>query len=920
MKLWLGVELVYQCNRYSKAGKRLINSLQSMCDSMSEIQNQYSKKNRKSSLILVLFILLIGNCSSTYAQRVPQKIDSLLRIAPSVDDTTRILNYLKIAEYLEDSTLVKGLNYSSLAYRESVRIKWVDGLKKSLLSNAKYFLMYENHKQALECYKTALQIANVTLDQNYKADVMLALGTYYLNINDVPNAIKCFQDALDLSKGCKDYYNQAMALYYTSLIYQKIGEYKKAYCYVNQSVNFARASGSPEVLCYSWAAFAQYYSQVNDSVNVIQCANNVLKIGRESKQCIGEAFAYMIFADFYGFKRNDEYAIIYYNKAIEIYKIMSVPMATAGLYTKLAQINSRKKQYKAALEYNKKALAIRITGERTPLVASSYINIGDSYMNLGDYKKSEEYLLKGLKLSETSGNLKYTIYNYSKLYELNKKKKDYKKALDYYTQYVYYNDSLNKINDLKKIKDIQSDYEVLKREKLLQAQTYKLTKSKQSMLLLVLFVIILVLTLLVLFFFYRNNKRFSEQLEVNVKARTVELEHEVEMRKLIESELVNAKEVAEKSNEAKNRFLATTSHEIRTPLNGILGFSNLLLNDELNEQHREFIQIIHDSAGHLFDLIREIIDFSKIERGEIAFISDSFNLHEVIHSVEKVTKISHQDRKPDFYVKIEENVPEYLKGDESRLRQVLFNLINNAFKFTEEGFVSLEVRSIESGLSKERIQFVVRDTGIGIVETEIENIFKDFVQLNTDVNSTRKGMGLGLSICKQIVEGQKGEIRVDSKPGSGSRFIIELTFERVQGSLQKNDLLNLEDLTSSSIRILYAEDKLVNAMVLKRYLMLQGVKVDIAENGKVAIEMLQRENYDLILMDIEMPVMDGYEATKVIRELSDEKKRNIPVIALTAHALDEFEQKSYESGMNAFQTKPLQIESLMKVIRTFVAR
>jgi len=887
---------------------------------MSVNQNQYSKKNRKFSLILVLLITLIGNCNSTYAQRVPQKINSLLRIAPSVNDTTRILNYLKIAQYLEDSSLTKGLYYSSLAYRESVRIKWIDGLKKSLLSNAKYFQMYENHKQALVCYKTALQIANVTLDQNYKADIMLALGIYYLNLNDIPNAIKCFQDAIDLSKRCKDYYNQAMVLYYTSLIYQKIGEYKKAYYYVNQSINIARLSRNAEVLCYSWAAFAQYYSRVNDSVNVIRCANNILEIGRKSKQCILEAFAYMILADFYSFKRNDKYAIIYYNKAIEIYKIVSVPMATAGLYTRLAQLYSRKKRYKVALEYNKKALAIRIIGGHTPLVASSYVNIGDSYMNFGDYKKAEEYILKGLKLSELLGSLKYTIYNYSKLYELNKKKEDYKKALNYYTQYVYYNDSLNKINDLKKIKDIQSDYEVLKREKLLQAQTYQLTKSKQSMLLLILFTVVLTFTLLILFFFYRNNKRFSEQLEINVKARTVELEHEVEMRKLIESELVKAKEIAEKSNEAKNRFLATTSHEIRTPLNGILGFSNLLLNDDLSVQHREFIQIIHDSAGHLFDLIREIIDFSKIERGEIAFISDSFNLHEVIHSIEKVTKISHQDSKPDFYVKIEANVPEYLKGDEGRLRQVLFNLINNAFKFTEEGFVSLEVRSVESDLNKERIQFVVRDTGIGIVETEIENIFKDFVQLNTDMNSTRKGMGLGLSICKQIVEGQKGEIRVDSRPGSGSRFIIELTFERVQESLQKKDLLELEDLTSSSIRILYAEDKLVNAMVLKKYLMLQGVKVDIAENGEVALEMLERGTYDLVLMDIEMPVMDGYEATKAIRGLSDEKKRNIPVIALTAHALDEFEQKSYEAGMNGFQTKPLQIESLMKVIRTFVAR
>jgi len=873
------------------------------------------------TIMLILFILLIGNCNSTYAQRVPQKIDSLLRIAPSVNDTTRILNYLKIAQYFEDSSLTKGLYYSSLTYRESVKFRYVNGLKESLLSNARYFQMYEDRKQAFACYKTALQVANITLDQDYKTKVLISLGNYYSNINDIPKAIKCFQDAIEISSNIKDYDILAKSLIGLSITYSiKTQELNVAYYYAKQSVINAILSRSPIVLINSYGALIEYYARVNDSVNVIRCANNILEIGRENKVDYANAYAYSLLAGYYNLIRNENCAIYYYNRAIKAYNEMSFSFNVSNIYTRLAQLYSRKKRYKVALEYNKKALAIRITGEYTLLVASSYVNIGDSYMNLGDYKKSEEYLLKGLKLSENSGKLIHIAYDYSKLYELNKKKGDYKKALNYYTQYVYYNDSLNKINDLKKIKDIQSDYEVLKREKLLQAQTYQLTKSKQSMLLLILFTVVLTFTLLILFFFYRNNKRFSEQLEINVKARTVELEHEVEMRKLIESELVKAKEIAEKSNEAKNRFLATTSHEIRTPLNGILGFSNLLLNDDLSVQHREFIQIIHDSAGHLFDLIREIIDFSKIERGEIAFISDSFNLHEVIHSIEKVTKISHQDSKPDFYVKIEANVPEYLKGDEGRLRQVLFNLINNAFKFTEEGFVSLEVRSVESDLNKERIQFVVRDTGIGIVETEIENIFKDFVQLNTDMNSTRKGMGLGLSICKQIVEGQKGEIRVDSRPGSGSRFIIELTFERVQESLQKKDLLELEDLTSSSIRILYAEDKLVNAMVLKKYLMLQGVKVDIAENGKVALEMLERGTYDLVLMDIEMPVMDGYEATKAIRRLSDEKKRNIPVIALTAHALDEFEQKSYEAGMNAFQTKPLQIESLMKVIRTFVAR
>ncbi len=885
---------------------------------MSVSQNQYSKKNRKSSLILVLLIILIGNCSSTYAQRVPQKIDSLLRIVPTVDDTTRILNYLKIAQYYADTSLSKGLYYSSLAYRESVRVKWIDGLIASLLKLADYFSLMNDKKQANTCIKFVLSISSFLPKDN--TEILFAVASNFMAQTDYPKALKYYLKALYGASISNNYRIAAICCFRIASINIILKNYKKAEQNIQKGMLIAKWTDD-KVRCYGYEALYFLNIKNENITNAKKCVDKIYAICKSAQYSIGLGFALILYGDLYA-RDSLTYrkALDCWGKAVAYELDSSCTITASHLYTRMAQVYTNSKMFNEALEYNKKSLELRLLAGQLMFIGSSYTNIGTSYKNMKKYIEAEIYIKKGLRYSKNISHYEYIIYNYRKLYELSVEKKDYKKALDYYLALEENERKFREINDLEKLSKIQSDYEVLRREKLLQAQTYQLTKSKQSMLLLILFTVVLTFTLLILFFFYRNNKRFSEQLEINVKARTVELEHEVEMRKLIESELVKAKEIAEKSNEAKNRFLATTSHEIRTPLNGILGFSNLLLNDDLSVQHREFIQIIHDSAGHLFDLIREIIDFSKIERGEIAFISDFFNLHEVIHSVEKVTKISHQDSKPDFYVKIEANVPEYLKGDEGRLRQVLFNLINNAFKFTEEGFVSLEVRSVESDLNKERIQFVVRDTGIGIVETEIKNIFKDFVQLNTDMNSTRKGMGLGLSICKQIVEGQNGEIRVDSEPGSGSRFIIELTFERVQGSLQKKDLLELEDLTSSSIRILYAEDKLVNAMVLQKYLMLQGVKVDIAENGEVALEMLERGTYDLVLMDIEMPVMDGYEATKAIRRLSDEKKRNIPVIALTAHALDEFEQKSYESGMNAFQTKPLQIESLMKVIRTFVAR
>ena len=390
-------------------------------------------------------------------------------------------------------------------------------------------------------------------------------------------------------------------------------------------------------------------------------------------------------------------------------------------------------------------------------------------------------------------------------------------------------------------------------------------------------------------------------------------------RKRIENELTKEKEKAEESTRAKEMFLANTSHEIRTPMNAIIGISELLKKTNLDEQQHDYLDIIENSADNLLYLLNDILDVSKIESGKLEFEQTGFKMIEVIKSVLKSSMYKAKTKNLELLCNCEnENDGLILIGDPVRLNQVLLNLVNNAIKFTEKGSIYINLYILSESENKVKLSFNVIDTGIGIPEEKQRLIFEDFQQVDTSTTRKYGGTGLGLSISRKLVNLMGGMLKVESEEGKGAHFSFELDFERgTQTDLADSSInhdSNFEQFDLENKRILIVEDQEFNLLVAQQIIRPYGCIVDNAFNGKEAINKITDNNYDLILMDIQMPIMDGIETTQFIRNHMPLPKSNIPIVALTANAIKGDKEKYLNLGMNNYLSKPFKANDLMSAI------
>jgi signal transduction histidine kinase/CheY-like chemotaxis protein len=544
-------------------------------------------------------------------------------------------------------------------------------------------------------------------------------------------------------------------------------------------------------------------------------------------------------------------------------------------------------------------------------------NMGTAKLWLKEYTEAEEYYKQSLDAAEQLINPEGVLSNLNALSEVKAQTGEYRDAFYYYVDFTEMRDSIKSQETREKISELETLYNIESHEKQLNESLIVIRRQRAQTIAIVVILALISITSVVIYIAYRKKKK----AEVKIYSHKLDLENVLVAKdRELETQKMERK-IAEESDKLKSAFLANMSHELRTPMNAIIAFSNFLREPNLpQKKHDEYLDHITSAGDSLLRLIDDIIDIAKLEARQLKISIGPVNISRMLRELKKVfTKIKGKNNyTANLILRIDPHHDYIVNTDVLRIKQILSNLIENAFKYTKRGVIEFGVIKKEEGL-----MFFVRDTGIGIPSEKLEKIFDRFLQIDSELNRRFGGTGLGLAISKNLAELLGGKIWVESEEGKGSTFyvlipandfrMVEISHEPAT-STAKYAPENHYDWDGKTILI--AEDEELNYRVLDSCLKRTRAKLLRDENGKKAVELCQDQHIDLVLMDIQMPVMDGYEATQRIKSMN----LNVPVIAQTSFAMANEKERCINAGCDDYVTKPLDLEKLLRIINQLFSK
>jgi signal transduction histidine kinase/CheY-like chemotaxis protein len=728
-------------------------------------------------------------------------------------------------------------------------------------------------------YKELQQQLALQTDEKGRIDTLLRIAEEIKNF-DVDEALRLAGEVIVKSKAIN--YQPGLGRGYSlkGFCNRLKGEYEAGIEVLKDALAIAKKSQDRNLEATVFYYLGNIYRDLGDLANVLSNYQKALAIneemGDEYYQSVILSSISNLLYDLNDYDSALEYAL----KCLPIFERVHNVNSLLNIYNTLGNIYFKKEQFTEAVQYFEENLNHSEPETAAYVMAES--GLGKVYYKMGDFGNAGKYLTNALRESLLLGNVEVQIISHFYLGRMYMDDGNYRQALQNLTS------AYETANEYLRRHDLMSVHEYL------SALYDKMGDIPKA------------------FFHLKTFEQLKEEVfkqKVIVEMKNLQVRQQIELAK-------KEKEVAERTAFLKHQFMANMSHEIRTPMNAIVGMTRLLLAKEPKSDQLRYLKAIQLSSDNLLVIINDILDLSKIEAGKIIIEHIDFSIREVVQSVRDMLMLKAEEKHIEMRVTTDDAIPKRLTGDPTRLNQVLINLAGNAVKFTEHGYVELKTTLQKREDGKLWLQFDVIDTGIGIAVEHADSIFDSFTQAGADTTRKFGGTGLGLTISRQLAALMGGDITVHSELGKGTTFTTIIPFEE---AVQQEEVAAGNGLDEVSMRrlnklkVLLVEDNEFNRMVAEDTLRetIPGIRLHVAVNGQEAVDRLKREMYDVVLMDIQMPVMDGVTATKTIRATLPEPARSVKIIAMTANVLQEDVQDYFDAGMNAYVSKPFQADELL---------